>query len=525
MSLLTRLGGATTRLDEFGRWVNTQVTERGERVIHAGMTETGAWIFEATPELPADVLPIEVIAAQPHYGEDFDEAEETQDYAAPPEQLEFLAPPEVRVPELIAAQSQPEVEWTQAELEDYGSDSTLDITPQLFQQVAAAAVEVFAAQPLLGDQFETYVPEETQDYQADSTLETLPVCDFNIYSDIYGDCVPVLTDAMLVAAQPSFADDLATYVPEETQDYVGAPEQLEFLAPPEIRIPELIPTIELREQAWFPDAETEDYGPDSTVEVPQLYPATAAEPVESFASQPLAEQWYFPADEIEDYLALPEQVEFLAPPEVPSAELVAAQPHYGEAFWPEAETEDYQQDASLDVTATFFPLPLEVIEVFAAQPHYGEWFWEAEETQDYVGAPDQVEVLAPADTETVLASQPELGTYFWPDPETEDYQNESALDVSALTQPPVAEIVELIASSYSAWFEWVEPETLEDYQLTTTIDISAQLFPPPLNPGLPVEDPQAGDLLPSGHAVLTGTQGEAVLVGDSGHSILTPVNG
>jgi hypothetical protein len=418
---------------------------------------------------------IEVFASQPHYGEAF---------------------------------------WPEAETEDYQADSSLDVVAMLFPPAPPLAIEFFAAQPHYGDQFETYIAEETQDYQADSTLETLPVCDFNIYSDVYGDCVPVLTDAMLIAAQPSFADDLATYVSIETQDYVGAPEQLEFLAPPEIRIPELIPALELREQAWFGDQETEDYGPDATVEVPQLYPATALEPIETFASQPLAEQWYFPADEIEDYLAAPEQLEFLAPPEVPISELLAAQPHFGESAIPAEETEDYANDVALDVTSTFFPLALEPVETFAAQalseqpwfadveledyqapaeqleflappevptdellaaqPHYGEWFWEAEETQDYAAPPEQLEFLAPAGTETVLASQPELGIYFWSAEETEDYQNEAVLD------------------------------------------ISAQMFPPPLNPGLPVEDPQAVLVGIEGLASEVGTEGKAVLVGVEG---------
>src|SRR4029434_2422738 len=46
------------------------------------------------------------------------------------------------------------------------------------------------------------------------------------------------------AAQPHFGDDLATYIPLETEDYAAPPEQLEPFAPPEIVVPELASAIE-----------------------------------------------------------------------------------------------------------------------------------------------------------------------------------------------------------------------------------------------------------------------------------------
>jgi hypothetical protein len=289
------------------------------------------------------------------------------------------------------------------------------------------------------------------------------------------------------AAQPTFGEhDYATTIPVEIEDYLAPSEQLEFLAPPEVFIPELLAAQPQPEVEWT-QTEFEDYANDTALDVtPQLFPPVVAEPIETFAAQPLAEQPWFPDTELEDYQAPPEQNEWTAPPEVNTDGLIASQPHYGEAFWPEAETEDYQADATLDLSPFFFPTAAEAIEVFAAQPHYGEWWWDEQATEDYA-ADTTVDVtphlVAGVETiETLAAAGYTAYQDVEPAETLEDYQHTSTLDVAPLVPPPVAGIVEL-APSYTTFHDTVDlltPDALEDYQHTSTIeDVAPFAAPPP----------------------------------------------
>ena len=290
------------------------------------------------------------------------------------------------------------------------------------------------------------------------------------------------------AAQPHYGDDFATLIPTETEDYQPGPEQLEFLAPPEVPFVELTAAQPHYGELPIPAEETEDYANDSTLDTtPTLFPA-GVEPVETYATQPLAEQPWFEGEIVEDYQAAPEQLEFLAPPEAPTTELVASQPHYGEAFWPEAETEDYQADSTLDLSPTLFPTAAEAIEVFAAQPHYGEWWWDEQQTEDYAAdttvdvTPHLVAGVEPI--ETLAAAGYTAYQDHEPAETLEDYQHTTTLDVAPLTFAPPASIVEL-APSYTTFHDLVDlltPDSLEDYQHTSTLDDVAPFAAPPPAP-------------------------------------------
>ena len=417
--------------------------------------------------------PIETFASQVAPDHDFGTLvqEETEDYQPGPEQLEFLAPPEVPSSELLAAQPHfGEAAILAEESEDYANDVALDVTATFFP-LAVEPVETFASQPL--------------------------------------------------SEQAWFADT-------EVEDYQAPAEQLEFLAPPEAPSTELVASQPHFGEYLWPAEESEDYANESGLDLtPFLFP-TALEPIETFAAQPLTEQAWFPDTELEDYQALPEQAEFLAPPEAPTTELTAAQPHYGEAFWPEAETEDYQQDSTVDPTATLFPVALEPVETFGAQPLAEQWFFAAEEIEDYLASPEQLEFLAPSEVgvSELVAAQPHFGEAFWPEEETEDYTPASSIELF----PPVA-APELVVISYTTFENLVEhldrPETsIEDYG-ASSLDIVPQLFPPLIPPGAgrPVADPRAADLTLAGATVGIPTQGMAVLDANPGTAISSPIQG
>ena len=360
------------------------------------------------------------------------------------------------------------------------NESTLDVTPQFFPP-AAPSVPIEAIIYPLAEQ--PWFPEvETEDYSFAEQLEFLAPPEINLagiigsfdtaddylfipeetedYATDLLDIVPQLFPPAIVEPVETFASQFLPDQPfweaQETEDYAFS-EQLEFLAPPEVPLVELTAAQPHYGELPIPADETEDYANDTALDVTAFFFPTAVEPVETFAAQPLAEQYLWPAEEIEDYLALPEQNEWTAPPEVGSTELIGSQPHYGEAFWPEAETEDYQADSTLDPVPTLFPTAAEAIEVFASQPHYGEWFWEAEETQDY----------QPLD------------------------------DVSPLFTEVPATIENLTSANYSTFHEIVDNliyETLEDWQLTTSLELTAFLAGPPTVPdGQPVEYALATD--------------------------------
>jgi hypothetical protein len=341
---------------------------------------------------------------------------ETQDYASPSVlDVSFLdATPPV---ETFAAQPHfGDIGIDAEETADYSNDSTLDVSGFLGITVAVEPDETFAAQPHFGDDFSTYVPIEVEDYS------TLP--EQNEWT-----APPEVPSTELIAAQPTFSDDFSTYIAEETQDYANdSTLDVSYVAPPEVPLPELLAAQPLPEGPWIVAEETQDYANDSTLDVSALTPATAQEPDTTFAAQPHYGDIQIDAEETQDYQpesTLGVEAAYLtatAPDEVfasyttfenliehfepagltieadgfasldvsfldatPPVEVFAAQPHYGEAFWPETETEDYANDSTLDVgafQAIDAPAPTEVL--LAAQPHYGEAFWPAEETEDYV---------------------------------------------------------------------------------------------------------------------------------------------
>jgi hypothetical protein len=379
------------------------------------------------PAAPGE--PIETFASQPHYGEAFFESD--VDYWDTSRASTTFFIPAVEI--AIAADTAHLDAYYQVDEEHLDhAVTTLDVTPQLFPPFVQEPDSTFAAQPHYGDLFETYVPEETQDY--------------------------------------AFA------------------EQLEFLAPPEAPIAELEAAQPHYGELPIPADETEDYANDSTLDTtPTLFPA-GVEPVETFAAQPLAEQPWFEGEIVEDYQAAPEQLEFLAPPEVPTTELLASQPHFGEAFWPDQDTEDYQADSTLDLTPSLFPTAEEAIEVFAAQPHYGEWWWDEQATEDYAAdttvdvTPHLVAGVEPI--ETLAAAGYTAYQDHEPAETLEDYQHTTTLDVAPLTFAPPATIVEIVPS-YTTFHDLVDlltPDSLEDYQHTSTLDDVAPFAAPPPAP-------------------------------------------
>jgi len=367
------------------------------------------------------------------------------------------------------------------------------------------------AQPHFG---ESALPvEETEDYANDVVLDITAAL-FSVAVE------PVETFASQpLSEQPWFPDT-------EVEDYQAPAEQLEFLAPPEVPSNELLASQpHFGEYLWL-EQETEDYANESSLDLTASLFPTALEPVETFAAQPLAEQAWFPDTELEDYLAPAEQLEFLAPPEVGISELAAAQPHSGEAFWPELETEDYQADSSIDLTPTFFPTAVEAIETFAAQPHYGEWWWEEQQTEDYI-PPDDVSWFLATPLEAIVA-----GYDFHPEieaPESlEDYQHTSTLDVSALIETPMVSIAELVAANYFTSHGNVE--ALETEGLTvendSTLSTDLTFFIITLGlPGLPVQDPQAVLTGEEGSSLLSGIEGTVLLIDAEGSSVLTGTEG
>jgi hypothetical protein len=426
--------------------------------------------LDVTAPLLALFVPSEpdsTFAAQPHYGEYLWPVQETEDYQPGPEQNEWTAPPAAVVPELLAAQ------------------------------------------PHFGEYI--WLAEETENYANDSTLDTTPSA--------------IIAPPEVLAAQPHFGEDFAAYVPEETTDYQST-EQNEWLAPPEVVVPELLAAQPHWGEVFWPDAETDDYANDSTIDVASFFGIVAGvEPDETHAAQPgwnehdhdtltSVETTDYQSTEQNEWLAPPEVVvpeliaaqphygddyatyipeettdyqsteqnEWAAPPEVPFTELMAAQPHFGDNFetYVPVETTDYQQEATLDASYVA-PPEVPLTELVAAQPHFGEWGWDAERTEDYSNdsAADAAVFIAPsaaAEPVETFAAQPhygdDLATYV--PVETTDYANDTALELGWSLVPPEVLVPELIAAQphYGDDFATYVPVETTDYDPSTSVDVS-----------------------------------------------------
>jgi hypothetical protein len=284
--------------------------------------------------------------------------------------------------------------------------------------------EVWAAQPCFVDDSSIYVPEETADYANDTTLDVTPqmvaagiVGDADVvvlqdYSDdyphdqdledpwwnhVYGFpdyapeqlAPPEATTTEILAAQPTFTEHLyETLTPVETEDYqTQSPLDTPTEWPPPPTDAELIAAQPVFPDPWAPE-ETDDYANDATLDVTTaIFSPPFA--VEVHIAQPTFtenNEWTFPTpdDGFDNYFSVSPLLDFDALLGTATSHIFqAAQPHYGEWFWPAQETEDYQSYLTeLEVPAAF-PTTIADSELLAAQPHFGEWYWPAEETEDY----------------------------------------------------------------------------------------------------------------------------------------------
>lgn len=298
-------------------------------------------------------------------------------------------------------------------------DQAADVVPQLFPPAPAEPIETFAAQPHYGDDYATYIPLETDDYAAPpEQLEFL--------------APPEVQLTELLASQP--LSEQPWFGEQEPEDYLAPADQSEPFAPPEVPLSELAAS-QPHFGEWLWDAEqTEDYANDSSLDVTAAFFSAPPEPVETFAAQSLPEQPWFPDTELEDYQGPAEQSEAFAPPEVPTTELAAAQPHFGEYLWPDQDTEDYQQDSTLDVTPAFYPVAVAPDEIHAAQLPFGEWFWEDQPTDDYANDStlDVSAFLASGEPVESLAAQfsPDQTSF---DQDEPDYNSDTPHGVEAAT--------------------------------------------------------------------------------------------
>ena len=423
-------------------------------------TEQNEWA--APPEVPFT----ELMAAQPHYGDDFSTyvPAETDDYQNDtPLDVSFTSDPEVPLTELTAAQPHyGEAFWPDPETDDYDTSVSADTTPQFFM-TAPEAIEAFASQPHHGDiQIDA---QETEDYQNESTLE---IPSFLIPPEAL---VPELT-----VAQPGFDDNFETYIPEETTDYdPSVSVDVSYTAPPEVPLAELIaaqPTWNEHDHAALIAVETDDYANDTALEVPHLYPPPPTD-TEAQAAQPsFADDFsaYIP-EETTDYTNdTTLDTSYVAPPEVALVELLAAQPHFGEWGWAAEETTDYANDAALDVSfLAEVPLSDELLQ--AAQPSF-----DAQDPSAFIPAEtDDYQTQTPLDTPTewppeptvadLIAAQPGFDDSFdvYIAEETTDYANDATLDVSFLV-PPEAAVPELLAAQphYGELVDWPTRAPEED---------------------------------------------------------------
>jgi hypothetical protein len=353
---------------------------------------------------------------------------ESEDYSPFLEQNEWLAPPEVSLAELIAAQGHPEGPWLDPE-------ATEDYQPEVDVVSAFAPTpdETLAAQPHFGEWF--WEDQPTEDYAADSTLEVPSVL------------LNIPTDADLIAAQSHPDHDFDTLTPDDTEDY------------------------------------SNDTTLDVSVQVPPP-PANTPEEFQAAAQLPEHDHSALIPEDTSDYAAPPEQNEWLAPPEASTDVLTAAQPHYGELPIPEVETDDYANDTSLEPPWTEIPPEARLPELLAAQPlPEGPWLT-PDETEDYQSESTvDVAALTPAvaaEPDSTFAAQPHYGEADWPAEETVDYANESTLDVSAfLTLPTGPTDGEVAAIAGVAEQPWFEDEPTTDYANDSTLEDLAAFAPTP----------------------------------------------
>jgi hypothetical protein len=379
---------------------------------------------------------------------------------------------------------------------DVAHISSLDITPFFFPLIVAGD-EIPAAQ------------RYDEDYQWTLLDEDWSASVFG-FPDQALDPVPALfppdvtTDFLATQLDPSIGQD-DQYLEPQTEDYqadstIDVAWSMDFASGDEISIA----TQPLSEQPWFPEQETEDYQQDSSLDVtaaffppvavddgyigttalqsdqtfdpePEFEWAPFLEQNEGFLSPndafdvtistqyPLAEQPWFPDQDIDTELQNDSTLETIAqffPPDV-TTDFLATQPLAEQPWYPDQETEDYANDSTVDTSwsmdfasgdeITIATQPLAEFPEFPDDLSQFDTPY-VEQNEGYL-SPSQ---FAP---DEILAAQPLLEPYqAYPDPELEDYQ-QFADQIEGYLSPNDAPDVTTAAT----WFLPEHPEPEPDF--------------------------------------------------------------
>lgn len=233
---------------------------------------------------------------------------------------------------------------------------------------------------------------------------------------------PPDADHITQAAQPHYGE---LPIPEdETQDYandatVDTSWAMDFASGDEVTSA----TEPLAEQPWFPDQDIDtELDNDTTLDVAPLTIAPDAFDL-TIATQPLSEQPWFEAPDIDSEADNDTAIEVLAQLFAPDVtdEFQAAQYALPEQPWyPEQETEDYDDSSTLDVAPAFAP-PLFIADAEGAaatqvfEQDIANNFPDPDPTNDQPLVDGAVEALqSPNDSfDTTLATQPLPGDDTW----------------------------------------------------------------------------------------------------------------
>lgn len=474
-------------VNAIGGWYVTQFddAEVAETVGFWAATEDVTTVLDATPQFFGSVAiePLELDAAQ-DYSDDYPHDDDLEDpwwhatYGFPDQDLDvaaLLAPPPAEPIETFAAQPGPEPDWATfipTDTEDYQAESSLDDAAVFFPPAVVEPIETFAAQPHGGE-----LPLEetlTEDYQSSAELDT-PTEWFPPPAD---------PEAQAEAQLPEH--DAATLVPEETTDY-AADSTLDvapFLGaePVETFVAQPFP-----DNDWLPGTETEDYVADSALDVGPFLTSSTPE-AELLAAQPHGGEIELLPDEltVEDWHATTtETPESLVLPPPTDAEVVAAQPELsGDDYWgPETVDEPTVDPLSThDVSALVPPPAANTPEEFQAAAQLAEHDAAtliAEETSDYqTFAELDVPALyppPPSDVEAQAASQT-LGDdfeVFWPADADEPYWHPATPLDDPTEWPPPPTDAELLAAQSFPELPSYAPEETEDYAADSSLDVAA----------------------------------------------------